>query len=118
MAHGAELDWIISQWTAAQDQYRAEALLQAAGVPAAAVQNSLELAKDPQLAHRGHFVQLQDPEHGTTFVESTAIKLTRTRGIPTQPAPTLGGDAHHVLHHILGYSEDQITELAAEGALG
>ena len=117
VAHAAELDWLISRWTSTLDQYQAEALLQAAGVPASAVQNSPELARDPQLAHRGHFVQLEDPARGTSFVESTAIKLSLTPGTH-QAAPTLGGDTQHVLHDLLGYSEDQITELAADGALG
>jgi len=118
VAHAAELDWLVSRWTSTLDQYQAEALLQSAGVPASAVQNSLELSRDPQLAHRGHFVQLEDTARGTSFVEATAINLSLTPGTPTRPAPTLGGDTQHVLHDLLGYTEDQITELAADGALG
>lgn len=118
VANAAELDWLVSRWSSTLDRYQAEALLQSAGVPASAVQNSPELAQDPQLAHRGHFVQLEDPARGTSFVEATAIKLSLTPGTPTRPAPTLGGDTQHVLHDLLGYTEDQITELAADGALG
>ncbi len=116
--HAAELDWLIRRWTSTLDQYHAESLLQAARIPASAVQNSPELARDPQLAHRGHFVQLEDPARGSSFVESTAIKLSLTPGAPTRPAPTLGGDTQHVLYDLLGYSEGQITDLAADGALG
>ena len=100
------------------DRYQAEALLQAAGVPASVVQNSLELSQDPQLAHRGHFVKLPHPVHGTIFTEATSIKLSLTPGTISRAAPTLGGDAHYILHDLLGYSEEQITELAVNGGLG
>ena len=93
-------------------------MLQAAGVPASAVQNSADLSRDPQLAHRGHFVQVEHPLHGTTFVESTAIKLSLTPGTVTKAAPTLGGDTHYILQDLLGYSDEQITDLTADGALG
>ncbi|HKD66083.1 MAG TPA: CoA transferase [Candidatus Binataceae bacterium] len=118
LEHAADLDEIVSRWTAMQDQYQAETMLQAAGVPASAVQNCSELTADPQLAHRGHFVKVKHPLHGAIHVESNAIKLSQTPGSIETAAPTLGGDAHHILADILGYSEDQITELAEEGALG
>lgn len=118
LAHAEELDRIVARWTAKLDQYQAEAMLQAAGVPASAVQNSAELSQDPQLAHRGHFVQVKHPLHGTIFVESPAIRLSLTPGSIQRAAPMLGGDTQHVLTEILAYSEDQITGLATDGALG
>ncbi len=118
LAHAGELDRIVARWTSTMDRYQAESVLQAAGVPASAVQNSPELSQDSQLAHRGHFVQLPHPVHGTTFVESTSINLSLTPGTVTRAAPTMGGDTHQILRDILGYSEDQITELATDGALG
>lgn len=118
LAHTEELDRVISRWTSALDPHQAEALLQRAGVPASAVQNSADLSRDPQLAHRGHFVRLKHSLHGTIYAEATAIKLSLTPGTTTRAAPTLGGDAHQILHHILGYSDEQITALVADGALG
>ena len=118
LAHAEELDRIVAQWTSTIERYQAESLLQAAGVPASVVQNSPELTRDPQLVHRGHFVELPHATQGTTFVESTGIKLSLTPGAPNAAAPTIGADTHHILQNILGYSEDQITELATDGALG
>ncbi|HEV3112183.1 MAG TPA: CoA transferase [Candidatus Binataceae bacterium] len=118
LAHAEELDRIVAGWTSTLDQYQAEAMLQAAGVPSSAVQNSAELSQDPQLAHRGHFVQVNHPLHGTIFVESPPIRLSLTPGSIQSAAPILGGDTQHVLADILGYNEEQITELAADGALG
>jgi crotonobetainyl-CoA:carnitine CoA-transferase CaiB-like acyl-CoA transferase len=118
LAHAEELDRTLSRWTATLDQYQAEAMLQAAAVPASAVQNSAELTRDPQLAHRRHFVQVKHPLHETIYVECNPIRLSQTPASIERAAPTLGGDAQRVLAEILGYREEQITQLAADGALG
>jgi crotonobetainyl-CoA:carnitine CoA-transferase CaiB-like acyl-CoA transferase len=118
LAHAEDLDSIVAGWTSTRDRYQAEAVLQAAGVPASAVQNSRELNEDPQLAHRGHFVQLEHPIHGATYAEATPIKLSRTPGGIERAAPLVNADAHRVLHDFLGYSDEQISELTADGALG
>jgi crotonobetainyl-CoA:carnitine CoA-transferase CaiB-like acyl-CoA transferase len=118
LVHAEELDRIVAGWTSSQEAYGAEALLQSAGVPASVVQNSHELARDPQLAHRGHFVKLEHPIHGSIFAESSSIRLSSADGSVKRAAPLLGGDAQYILGELLGYTEEQITELTAEGALG
>ena len=87
------------------------------GVPASALQNSRELCDDPQLAHRGHLVRLAHPILGTTIVEGSRFRLSRTPSKIDRAAPTLGGDNHYVLETILGYSAERIAELVIEGAL-
>ena len=94
-----------------------EALLQARGVPASAVQNSADLVRDPQLLHRGHFVEVEHPSSGKTVVEGSRFTLSRTPPAVRRSAPTLGRDNQYVLEQILGYGEDQITELVVAGAL-
>lgn len=118
IAHAAELDAIVAGWTSKLDPHRAEALLQQAGVPAGVVQDSADLSQDFQLAHRQHFVRVKHPVHGAIWVESSPIRLSLTPGSIERAAPTLGGDTQHVLSDILGYGEEQITDLAADGALG
>jgi benzylsuccinate CoA-transferase BbsF subunit len=75
------------------------------------------LHHDPQLVHRHHFVQLDHLTHGTTTVEGSRFQLSRTPSQIKRSAPTLGRDNQYVLETILGYSETQITELVAAGAL-
>jgi crotonobetainyl-CoA:carnitine CoA-transferase CaiB-like acyl-CoA transferase len=117
-AHRAALDAIVAGWTGTQDASAAEAALQAAGVAAAIVANSADLAADPQLVHREHIQQLAHPTYGTTPVEGSRFRLSRTPAVVTGPAPTLGRDNDHVLSRILGYDEETITELVVAGALG
>ena len=112
-----ELDRIVALATARHDMLELEARLQAAGVAAAAVQNSPELVGDPQLAHRGHFVELPHPENDPTVVEGPRFALSRTPPTVERSAPTMGCDNQYVLETILGYDDERIAELAIAGAL-
>ncbi len=107
----------LEDWTAARSAEDAMNTLQAAGVPAHAVQDSAACFADPQLQHRNHFVELDHPTQGRSVVEGARIVFGRApAGRPTV-APTMGADNDHVLREILGYTDDQIIELVASGAL-
>lgn len=115
--HKEELDTILASWTSQHEAHTAEALLQDAGVPASAVQSLSELANDPQLLHRGHFVQLSHPVHSTVTVEGSRFVLSRTPAQVNRAAPTLGQDTSYVLETILGYSPERIAALSAQDVL-
>jgi crotonobetainyl-CoA:carnitine CoA-transferase CaiB-like acyl-CoA transferase len=117
-AHRRELDAVVGAWTRTHDAHAAEAMLQAAGIAAAVVAASADLCNDPQLIHRDHFHQLPHPTYGTTPVEGSRSRLSRTPAVVAGEAPTLGRDNEDVLRTILGYDEDRITELVIAGALG
>jgi benzylsuccinate CoA-transferase BbsF subunit len=116
--NAAALDEVVSSWSRELDPREAERLAQARGIAAHAVQNSAEFHTDTQVAHRGHFVQLPHPVYGKTIVEGARAKLSRTPAQARRAAPTLGQDNQHVLEKILGYSEEQIAEIAGAGVLG
>lgn len=116
-AHPDDLDTIIAAWTQERDAYEIETRLQAHRVPASTLQTMYDLYRDPQLAHRGHFVDLAHPIHGTTTVEGSRFKLSRTPSRIERSAPTLGRDNRYVLETILGYSPERIAELEALGVL-
>jgi benzylsuccinate CoA-transferase BbsF subunit len=117
LAYQDALDTIVAAWTKSHEAGAAEAALQMRGVPASALQNSRELCDDPQLAHRSHLVRLAHPILGTTIIEGSRFRLSRTPAKIDRVAPTLGGDSHYVLETILGYSAERIAELVIEGAL-
>ena len=111
------LDRLLVAFTEKLDRFEIESLLQSRGIPASAVQNSPELVIDPQLLHRGHFVELKHPEGGTTVVEGSRIQLSRTPACVGGPAPTFGCDNETVLKDILGYDDEKIAEIIIAGAL-
>ena len=111
------LDAAIGAWTSEHDMFEAERELQAAGVPAHAVQNSTEAVKDPQLLHHGHFVRVPHPALGETTVEGSRFRLSRTPARIERAGPTFGQDNFEVLTELLGYDGDRVAELAAAGVL-
>jgi crotonobetainyl-CoA:carnitine CoA-transferase CaiB-like acyl-CoA transferase len=108
---------MIAAWTQRHTAEEAEQRLQAHDIPASAVLGMYDLATEPQLAHRQHFVELDDPRQETTTVEGSRFKLSRTPAQIDRVAPTLGRDNREVLETILGYSAERIAELAAHGIL-
>jgi benzylsuccinate CoA-transferase BbsF subunit len=116
--HRAVLDSAIAAWSKMLEPVEAEKQLQSRGVPAHQVQNSAETYVDPQLQHRGHFVDLKHPTLGKFTVEGPRAKLSRTPADVRRAAPMLGQHNQYVLEEILKYDEENITELAAAGVLG
>ena len=112
-----QLDTAISAWTSERTPNEAMEALQAAGVAAHAVQNSPELMLDPQLAHRGHLVQVTHASQGASTVEGARAVLSRTPARRPTVAPLMGADNQMVLRDLLGYDDERIVEVVASGAL-
>jgi crotonobetainyl-CoA:carnitine CoA-transferase CaiB-like acyl-CoA transferase len=114
----AALDPIIGEWSKRSESLETERKLQAAGVPAHAVQTPDDMWKDPQLQHRDHYVKVPHERMGQTYVENSRFKLMGTPARVERSGPILGGGNDFVLREILGYDEDRISELVVDGALG
>ncbi len=116
LARREELEAAVSAWTSQLDEADVEAQCQAAGIAAHRVQNSPELAVDPQLAHRGHWVEVPHSTHGTTIIEAPRFTMSRSRVWPERAAPALGEHLYEVLTEHLGYDADKVAEFAAAEA--
>jgi benzylsuccinate CoA-transferase BbsF subunit len=114
-AHQDALDERVAAFTRGSGAYALAAALQAAGVPAGPVQNVPELLRDPQLAHRGHFVRLEHAALGALFGERSGFRLSESPGGFERPGPLLGEHTHEVLSGILGLARAEIDDLVARG---
>jgi benzylsuccinate CoA-transferase BbsF subunit len=112
-----DLDTVVAEWTQKFDSAELEATLRAHQIPAAKVASSADMFVDPQLAHRGHFVEVEHAKFGRVAVEGWPFKLSRTPGGPRRPSPTLGCDNSYVLETLLGYSADQVRGLLEQDVL-
>ncbi|MGI9599378.1 MAG: CaiB/BaiF CoA transferase family protein [Acidimicrobiales bacterium] len=112
-----EIEGQIAGWTAGHDGYELQKALQSAGVAAHMVQNSIDLASDPQLAHREHFIAGEHAENQTMYVEGSRFKMSRTPAQITQAGPTLGQHTFDVLLGVLGYDDEKLSELVVAGVL-
>jgi crotonobetainyl-CoA:carnitine CoA-transferase CaiB-like acyl-CoA transferase len=92
------------------------ATLQAAGVPAGAVQSCQDLHLDGQIAAREALVWLEHPEMGRTPHEAWAFRLNGDTP-PLRRAPCLGEHTEEVLRETLGMTEGEIAQLRETGVL-
>ncbi len=115
--HEDLLEGLIGEATRSWDPFDLMAALQAAGVPAGVVQRCSDLHRDPQLKHRGHWVTLDHCEMGPTVYDGIPFRLSETPGQLERAAPCLGEHTEFVLRELLGYTDEEVAELAAAGAL-
>ncbi len=115
--HVAELDERIECWTATQyGDHVMEALLEA-GVPAGEVRDAREAIEDEQLRSRGFWAYLDHPEVGVTLYNRAPIVFSRTPLEMKTAAPSIGQHTREVLSGMLGYSHDEIEDLASQEVL-
>lgn len=107
----------LTEWFSQRAPDEAMESLQAAGVPAGAVQDARMLTSDPHLAERGFYQTIDHPVLGPLVHEGMAIRLSETPGRIAKPAPLLGEDTDSVLGELLGLSEKEIAKMAEEGIL-
>ena len=90
--------------------------LQGAGVPAGVVETTEDLIKrDPQLAHRGHWVPLDHAEMGRTLYNCPPYRFTNASVGLTRPAPLLGEHTREVCQDVLGMDSAEMDRLAGAG---
>jgi benzylsuccinate CoA-transferase BbsF subunit len=103
--YARQLDELIEKKTAKRSAQKLVRLLQAAGVPAAVVQNAQDLANDPHLSARAFFVHLPHPTLGNTISDGATIKFRQKVSQNWKSAPTLGEDNQYVYRHLLGLTK-------------
>lgn len=112
------IDKHLSAITREQNAHELMHRLQAAGVTAGAVQNPQDLdERDPQLAHRETFFDLDHPVIGEARFEGSPVLFSRTEQDNWRSAPLLGEDNQHVFTTLLGMPSDEVAELTEEGIL-
>jgi crotonobetainyl-CoA:carnitine CoA-transferase CaiB-like acyl-CoA transferase len=116
-ACGAAIDSAISAWAETRDAGAIETELQARGVPAHAVLDMPGLYTDAQLRARGHFVELPHPIHGNATIEASRSRLSHTPARIPERALTFGCDNRRVLGELLGFADEAIAALEAQGVL-
>ncbi|HEX2172333.1 MAG TPA: CoA transferase [Dehalococcoidia bacterium] len=118
LAHEAELDAIIADWTADKERYHLMRRLQAAKVPAGVVQTAADrVERDPQLRARQLYKELDHAEMGRLALEDLPVRLSRTPGRVRRAAPLHGEHNEYIYREILGLSDEEFAECLADGVI-
>ncbi len=113
--HAAEVNAMVADFTRRHDKHEAMRLIGAAGVPAGAVLDTMELINEPSFERRGIFQVMQHPS-GPFKMPSWPVRFD---GAPPrlEPAPLLGQHSAEVFGDWLGMSKGDIEALKNEGAI-
>ncbi len=118
LAHHAELDAGISEWTRERDAYDVMHALQAAGVAAGVAQTAEdELRHDRQLAARGFFEEVPHLAKGRVLAPGIPLGLTGTPGRTGRAGAAMGQDNDYVFGQLLGMSRHEIEVAVRAGAI-
>lgn len=122
LAHQDALDAEIGSWTRGIEAREAMLTLQRAGVPAGLCQTAEDRCDhDPQLAALDWLTEVTGTKIGRWPVNEIPAKLSATPAYAGGPidrgAPGYGEDNVAILTELLGYTEGQVHDLAAEGVL-
>ncbi len=113
-----EIDAKLARETVRYDAADLMRRLQERGVPAGVVQDARDIVvKDPQLAHRGHWVVLDHREMGRTIYNAPPFRCSITPTRLERPAPLLGEHTEEVCMQLLGMSRDEVTQAVEDRLL-
>ena len=85
-------------------------------VPCAPVNSVSEALADAQVLARDMIMELEHPDFGTLREVRTAIKVGGAVD-HRRPAPALGADTQAILREVLGYSDQEISDLRQAGVI-
>ena len=112
-----ELNTLVEAWTKNYSPEEVMSRMQAAGVPAGVVQTEQDLWEDPQMKHRDHFKILKHEAIGEHHYDGVLFRLSKSPQGPRWAGPVLGQHTVEIFTKFLGMTEDDISNLMAEGVL-
>jgi crotonobetainyl-CoA:carnitine CoA-transferase CaiB-like acyl-CoA transferase len=112
-----EVNSMISDWTKRHTKYEAMEIIGAAGVPAGAVLDTLELYNDKTFEQRNIMQTIQHPTVGAFKMVGWPVRFSGNPP-PVKPSPLLGANNEDVLTHWLGLDKDAVGALKTSGVIG
>jgi formyl-CoA transferase len=115
-ANEMEVNEMIAAWTRQHDKIEVMRRLGAAGVPAGAVRDTMELQNDADFERRGIMQVMEHPALGPVKMVGWPV---RHDGAPPRlrPAPLLGEHTAEVLGTWLGLAAGEVDGLKKDGAI-
>ncbi|MYD65032.1 MAG: CoA transferase [Chloroflexi bacterium] len=111
-----DIDRELSAWTSERTSHEAAHLLQAVGVAAVPVLDGPELVDDPQLRHRGFFVDIDHPEVGVKASAGIPLRFGETR-LHYGSAPLLGEHNREVFTDLVGIEPEEFERLVRDSVI-
>jgi len=113
----AELDALISAWSAALDAEPLLRRLNDFGVPAGRIYRAPEMLSDPHFAARRSIVDVPHPQFEELKMQDVFPRMSATQGTVRWPGPALGAHNDEVYGGLLGLDAAARAALARDGII-
>ena len=117
MDHREALNEVLQGWLGQRSTSEVMEQVIPAGGVVGPVYDAAQIANDPHFRERGDILDIEDPELGNTKMLGIVPKFSDTPGAVEHAGPTLGEHNGLVYGSWLGYSEQDIEELAKQGVI-
>jgi formyl-CoA transferase len=115
--HPDEINKIVADWFATQDLAVAVELLESKDVPVGPVNEIADIVEDVQHRAREAIVKIADPLLGEVTMPAAIPFFSRTPGKVWAAGPQIGEHGDDILKTVLGYSDEKIARLRADGVI-
>ena len=112
-----EVNGMITAWTKQHTKHEAMEIIGAAGIPAGAVLDTMELSNDPTFEKRGIMPTIEHPTVGPFKMVAWPVRFSGNPP-PVTPAPLLGQNNEDVLTSWLGIDTNGVGGLRRDGVIG
>jgi formyl-CoA transferase len=106
----------VEQWTMTKTKFDAMDILNKLDIPCGPILSMKELAHEPSLRATGTVVEVDHPTRGTYLTVGNPIKLSDSPA-DVRRSPLLGEHTDEVLRDVLRYSDKEIGDIKASGAI-
>jgi formyl-CoA transferase len=106
----------IEQWTMTMTKFEVMEICNKQDIPVGPILSMKEIAEEPSLRATGTVVEVDHPTRGPYLTVGNPIKLSDSPA-DVRRAPLLGEHTDEILRRVLGYSDKEIAEIRASGAL-
>ena len=106
----------IEDWTMTKSKFEVMEICNPLDIPVGPILSMKEISEEPSLRETGTIVEVDHPERGPYLSVGCPIKLSDS-AVEVKRSPLLGEHTDEVLSDVLGYSDDEITQIKGSGAV-
>jgi formyl-CoA transferase len=106
----------IEQWTTTKTKFEVMEICNALDIPVGPILSMKEIAEEPALRKTGTVVEVDHPTRGKYLTVGNPIKMSDSI-TEVKRSPLLGEHTQEILRRELGFSETEIAEIKASGAI-
>jgi formyl-CoA transferase len=106
----------IEQWTTTKTKFEVMEICNAVDIPVGPILSMKEIAEEPSLRKTGTVVEVDHPTRGKYLTVGNPVKMSDSV-TEVKRSPLLGEHTDEILRKELGYTEQDIAEIKASGAI-